>query len=150
MGQQQGAALVVSLMLLVILTLLAVSTINTTTVNMRIVNNMQDRQQAELAAVMALEYVLSDDTRFTAGTSLTLSVNNVSATVAKPVCLSSQVQAGSSAVQGGGNLTLQDTVWIADVTVDNTDSGGASVQARQGVSLLLPAGNCTIDAPGAW
>lgn len=59
MHKQSGATLIVSLLMLVILTLLAMSAIRSTTVNMRIAGNMQAQTEMAAVAQQATEQVLS-------------------------------------------------------------------------------------------
>jgi len=56
---QRGATLVVALIMLVLLTLFAVSAMNTSIVNLKVVGNMQSRSEALAAAQQAIETVLS-------------------------------------------------------------------------------------------
>ena len=69
-GRQQGAALVVGLVLLMVLTILAVSGVFTSTLELRMVRNMQSQERAFQAAEFAVEDalanpVLSTSTTFT-------------------------------------------------------------------------------------
>lgn len=56
---QRGATLLVSLIMLVLLTLFAVSALNTGTTNLKVVGNMQSRSEAFNASQEAIETVLS-------------------------------------------------------------------------------------------
>lgn len=60
-GAQRGATLLVGLIMLVLLTLHALSSHKTSAVQLRIVGNMQDRQDAQAAANLALGQVLSSE-----------------------------------------------------------------------------------------
>ena len=57
--RQRGATLVIALIMLVLLTLFAVSSLNTANTNLRVVGNMQSRNEALYAAQETLESVLS-------------------------------------------------------------------------------------------
>ncbi|MGE5526848.1 MAG: PilX N-terminal domain-containing pilus assembly protein [Rhodospirillaceae bacterium] len=57
--RQRGATLVIALIMLVLLTLFAVSAMNTGTSNLKIVGNMQSRSEAMSAAQEAVETVIS-------------------------------------------------------------------------------------------
>lgn len=59
MRAQRGAVLLVALIMLVLLTLFAVSALNTGTANLKVVGNMQARSEATDAAKQAVETVLS-------------------------------------------------------------------------------------------
>lgn len=58
-NKQAGATLVIALVMLVLMTLLAVSAINLSTGNLKIVGNMQYQQEASSAAQAAVNQVLS-------------------------------------------------------------------------------------------
>ncbi|HZN86576.1 MAG TPA: PilX N-terminal domain-containing pilus assembly protein, partial [Burkholderiales bacterium] len=57
--RQRGATLVIALIMLVLLTLFAVSSMNTANTNLRVVGNMQSRNEALYAAQETLETVIS-------------------------------------------------------------------------------------------
>lgn len=57
--RQRGTTLVVALIMLVLLTLFAVSSFNTANVNLKVVGNMQQKNEALNAAQQAIETVLS-------------------------------------------------------------------------------------------
>jgi Tfp pilus assembly protein PilX len=59
MKYQRGATLLVGLILLVLLTLFAITALNTGTANLKIVGNMQARNEAQAAAQDAIETVIS-------------------------------------------------------------------------------------------
>jgi Tfp pilus assembly protein PilX len=59
--KQGGAALVIALIMLVLLTLFAVTVMNTSNVNLKITNNLQTRDEAFGAAQMAIERIVSVD-----------------------------------------------------------------------------------------
>ena len=61
-GRQQGAALVVGLVLLVVLTILAVSGVFTATMELRMVRNAQSQERAFQAAEVAIENALANPT----------------------------------------------------------------------------------------
>jgi hypothetical protein len=57
--RQEGATLVIALIMLAVITLLAVSTLSTTNMNLKVVGNMQSRGEALHAAQQAIETVIS-------------------------------------------------------------------------------------------
>ncbi len=59
-GRQQGAALVVGLILLLVLTILAVSGVFTSTMELRMVRNIQNQEHAFQAAEVAVEDALAN------------------------------------------------------------------------------------------
>lgn len=58
-SRQHGATLIVALVMLVLMTLLAVSAINLSTGNLKLIGNMQYQQEATSAAQAAINQVLS-------------------------------------------------------------------------------------------
>ena len=81
---QRGISLMLGMIMLVLLTLLAISAFQASNVNLRIAGNMQVRQELQTAAQTAIETVLSSpsfvDTSV-AVPSATVSLNNASYTV---------------------------------------------------------------------
>lgn len=57
--RQRGATLVIALIMLAVISLLAVSTLGTTNMNLKVVGNMQSREEALYAAQQAIETVIS-------------------------------------------------------------------------------------------
>ena len=57
--RQEGATLVIALIMLVVITLLAVSALSTTNMNLKVVGNMQSRGEALHATQQAIETVIS-------------------------------------------------------------------------------------------
>lgn len=90
-GGQHGATLIVGLIMLIVLTLLAVSAIRSGTTNLRIAGNTQIQEEAKAAAQQAIEQYIS--TNFTAaiplaGSSVPATINkaNYTATIQVPSC----------------------------------------------------------------
>lgn len=67
-GRQQGAALVVGLILLLVLTILAVSGVFTSTMELRMVRNTQTQEHAFQAAEVAVEDALANPVLSTSAT----------------------------------------------------------------------------------
>ncbi|HSV54225.1 MAG TPA: pilus assembly PilX N-terminal domain-containing protein [Burkholderiaceae bacterium] len=59
--RQQGATLLVVMIFLILMSLFAVSTFTTSTGNLRVVGNMQTKQEGIAAAQQAIEFVLSSE-----------------------------------------------------------------------------------------
>lgn len=144
--RQRGTTLLIALIFLVILTLFAVSGMNTGVINLRTANNAQMIVEAEFAAQQQIEAFLNTATTFTeasavpATTLTNVDVNGDSTTdfvvtTTRPRCLSWQPAAGYSYTVAGS--TPLDTVWEVQASV--TDSVfGASNSLRQGVKVRLP------------
>lgn len=139
--QQNGATLVVALVMLVLLTMLAVSSINLSTTNLKIIGNMQAQRYMEAAVQNAVEVALSRSSTFTAPSSTTISTHMGDVTVAAADCLGGQVAKGYSAVIT--NIIPEDNVWEIIAQPDNPDPvTGATVTIHQGVEMRMLAGNC--------
>lgn len=143
-ARQGGATLLISLVFLVVLTLFAVSGMNTGIVNLRSANNSQVVIEAQAAAQQQIEQALSSTTLFTA-VPLSDTVTNVdvngdgyndfAVTVKPPKCMSMVAAAGYSYAFAGS--APKETVW--EVLTTATDSVfGATVTLRQGVKIRLP------------
>lgn len=137
---QNGAVLLVSLIMLVIMTLLAVTAINTSTINLRIVDNMQSQQRAEMAANDAIEQVLSNINFFYNSTSTpTFTVDGLTVNVTARDCLQTYVAPGES--EKNPNPAFH-TLWELASSVTDTDTG-AQTEIHHGIVIRLPNGNCT-------
>jgi Tfp pilus assembly protein PilX len=143
-AKQRGVVLVVSLILLVTLTLLATTAVNTGTTSLRVVGNQQAQQTVEAATQAAIEQFVSTPQRFRsatcipAQTSVTVNSDVVSVDITEPVCLDSTAAPGYSAVW---SLSPETTQWQLDASGQDSATG-AVTDMVQGVAIVLPAGNC--------
>lgn len=136
---QRGAVMVVSLLLLLVMTMLVVSSVNTGTVNLRIVDNMRARQDAQAVTQVAANEYMSDGGNFVAPTSgATITVDGHQVTVTAPECVDARPATGYTATW---DLTPDDTTWEYDATITDGDNGAAAT-LRQGVQIRMPAGSC--------
>jgi hypothetical protein len=77
--EQRGTSLLVGLIMLILLTLLALSAVNSSNINLRVIGNMQVRQETLAAAQTAIEEVISTPTFIkTAPATKTVALNNAS------------------------------------------------------------------------
>ena len=146
LAYQRGSTLLISLIMLVLLTLMAFSAIESTTMGMQVVGNAQFRAEATSAAQQAIEKVISS-TAFTttAPTAQTISVNNSNYTVTfSPAPTCSQYQVVVSATEKNlptecyaseVNLCYR-TVWDITAVVDDLNTG-VKVTVHQGVKALV-------------
>lgn len=162
-GRQRGAALLFGLVMLVLMTLFAISAFNASNVNLRVVNNVQLRQEAVVAADAAVQKVVSDRNNFHAGVTIAPIPVDIdgrgtkiySATITK-TCLdyrvlpppytsgnqncavSGRITGGGVASAGGGSATgLCSTInWDVGSVVNDTGTTGnnAAAEVHQGVS----------------
>ena len=148
--RQQGATLVIALIMLVIITLFAVTMVRLSNSSMQVVGNMQVQRSLEATAQQAIENKISTVTFFndavdgvgqfaSSATSVVSSVNATNVTIQKPVCVAKRVASGYGL--GGGALTPQDNVFEVKATA--TDSvTGASVELVQGFKIRMAAETC--------
>lgn len=138
--KQNGATLFVALVLLVMMTLFAISSINMGTINLKIVGNMQATKSLDAEAEAAIEQVMSDGTKFTSPSSTTItSATYGNFTVDTPVCIDSQTASGYSAVNS--QIIPEDNTWEVVTSLSDTLTG-ATTTIHAGVELRMLAGNC--------
>jgi len=142
---QRGTTLLIALIFLVILTLFAVSGMNTGVINLRTANNAQMMVEAEFAAQQQIEALMNSVTGFMTGvlgaaTSTNVDVNgdgntDFVVTTQPPVCLSIAPAPGYSYEFAAS--APKDTVW--QISASASDSiFGSSASLRQGVKIRLP------------
>ena len=143
-NRQRGTTLLIALIFLVILTLFAVSGMNTGVINLRTANNAQLMLEAEYAAQQQIEAVLNSVTGFmtvaVAATTTNIDVNGDSTTdfvvtTTPPVCLSTQPAPGYSYEFAAS--APKDTVWHISATAADSIFGSTAT-LRQGVKIRLP------------
>lgn len=134
---QRGAVLVVSLLLLTVMTMLVISSVNTGTINLRILNNMRAQQEAQAITQLAVEEFVSEPTNFDPPQSATVTKGDHTVTITEPQCVATRPADGYSAKWG---LTPEDTTWEFEATISHTEGAGASIQ--QGVEIRMPADSC--------
>jgi len=143
---ERGAALVVSLIMLVLITLMVIAALNLSTANFRAVSNTQFRNQAIAAANVAIaDRISSTFDALPATTYPTVDLNNdgvVDYTVAvTPACMNASIaeSADPSSVSLPGSMSVAstwNTVWDIQAQVTDADTG-AAVVVHAGVRALL-------------
>jgi Tfp pilus assembly protein PilX len=151
--RQRGATLLVTLIMLVVLTLFAVTGFNLSSVNLKIVGNFQQQKTVDAAVQQAIERVMSTVNLFSSPAEIVVCVpsgdvvaapGNCAAVehairVERPRCNYTTPAKGYTKVIG--QLTPEDTNW--DVRASYTDSvTKASAAVVQGVGVRMLAGNC--------
>ena len=143
---QKGAALVISLIMLVLVTLLVITALNLGSANFRAVSNTQFRDEAIAAANAAIQTRVASTFTAPPGTSnIPVDIDNDGdndyVVEVTPTCISATVAetADPSSLQLPPSMSLAstwNTVWDirAEVTDDDT---GATVTIRSGVRVLL-------------
>lgn len=141
--RQGGTTLLIALIFLVILTLFAVSGMNTGVINLRTANNSQLMLEAEFAAQQQIEGLMNSVGNFmtvVAGATTNVDVNgdgiaDYQVVTQPPKCLSTVPAPGYS--YEFATSAPKDTVW--EIVAVSTDSVfGATSTLRQGVKIRLP------------
>ena len=142
--RQRGATLVIALIFLVILTLFAVSGVNTGVNNLRTANNQQLMVEAEFAAQQQIELVMNSVAPFetVAASATTANVDtngdgytDFTVVTQPPKCLSIHPASGYSYEFAAS--APKDTVWEVVAAASDTVFG-TSVNLRQGVKIRMP------------
>ena len=153
-SRQRGMAMVIGMIMLVLLTLLVVSAINSSSVNLRITGNMQAQDEARAMAQQAIERVLGVKANFyptpTAQAATNYYADNnasgnavYSVSVAAPVCKGAAKQfPGRTAdcINGArAGLFCWDTLWEVAATATDAKTGVRQV-ITQGVAIPFEPG----------
>jgi hypothetical protein len=148
---QQGAALVVGLIMLTLITVMVTSNFSLSASSLKAVGNAQFRGEALSAANGAIERVVSSPfTDAPAAEVIDVDLNvdgNIDYRVqlAAPQCIGASQVAGSALPPSSSSLgpafsaatPTFETVWDLDATVTDANNSGATVQVHQGVRVLL-------------
>jgi Tfp pilus assembly protein PilX len=141
--RQRGATLLISLVMLIVLTLFALTGFNLSSVNLKVASNFQQQRFVEASIQQAVEQFVSKADGFLLPASGTYSINGFTVTISTPICNYFATSEGNSVVilAGGGVTGSEDTQW--QVRAVATDSiGGATTAIIQGVQVKLLAGGC--------
>jgi hypothetical protein len=148
--EQRGAALIVSLIMLLLLTVIVTSAFTLSSTNFRSVTNMQEHDEAVAAANGAIEQAISAPFYQTpAPQAINIDINNDGVTdyvvnLAAPTCVSASIITPTAQPPTSQSLSgLQglftnyyDTVWDLDAVV-NDPTTGAAAEVHEGVRVLL-------------
>jgi Tfp pilus assembly protein PilX len=148
-SKQNGSTLLVGMIMLILLTLIAVSAIESTMSSVQMVGNAQFREEATAAAQQAVENVISS-TAFTTSTPAAQGIDinadgttDYTVTFAAPVCNSYKavnpaIEDVPKACNSGTAIpiTCYRTTWDIPVEV-NDPKTGAKVNLHQGVKVLI-------------
>lgn len=139
--KQRGAALLVGLVMLVVLTLLVVSSIRVSSTNLKVVGNMQVKNEAVAAAQQGIENILSNVANFytPAAQTSTVDINNdgiadYTVNVDAPVCLKLVPVEGYSVEFA--ESAPKDSYWDIKAVVTDTRTGAAAT-VHQGAKVRL-------------
>lgn len=165
--REAGSALIVSIVLLVVLTLIVISVIRSTTVNSRVAGNLQVQREAEAAAQQAVEAVITSNFQnVPIAVNAAVSVSNAASgsavgqytvAVEKPTCLTvapikvidlnptdpgdTGCYTSTSPTPGvpGGNSLCSNSQWDITATATPTSGTGGQVVVHQGIAVRVPA-----------
>ena len=137
---QTGATLVVAMIILLMMTLFAVSSINMSSVNLKIVGNLQAQKALDARAQDVIEQILSDQAKFNAPLGTTdREFPEGTVAVDIPVCIDSKVATGYTAV--ALDIIPQDNTWEIVASITDSETGAVNT-LHQGVEMRMLAGNC--------
>jgi len=150
-SSQRGATLLVTLIMLVVLTLFAVTGFNLSSVNLKIIGNFQQQKLTEATVQMAIEQLLSSLSRFSPPAALCLPSGNAPSGTPLACASASDVlinqprcnyaSSATGYTKKIGELAPEQTHW--EVRARYIDAATrASAAVAQGVSIRMLAGNC--------
>lgn len=145
--RQRGAALIVSLIMLLLITLLAMSSFTLGKSNLQIVGNMQQRQQAFAAAQSAVATVISS-TQFTATPTNAVPVP---CTVANTVCVDAD---GDGVTDENVTVTVTcdsiQPIPISALDFTNPNDAGCLIGASQDPGVIGASNNNSMCSNSVW
>ncbi|HLG52828.1 MAG TPA: PilX N-terminal domain-containing pilus assembly protein [Steroidobacteraceae bacterium] len=142
--REQGAALIVGLILLLVLTILAVSGVLTSTLELRMVGNQQQQERAFQAADTAIEIAIASATFSTTG-EVVVAPTPVDATDPDgdqyEYVLRFESESSLPTVPTGYSLGSGFQAYHFAVDSVGTSSGGANSEHAQGFYIVGPGGS---------
>ncbi len=139
--KQRGATLFIALIMLVMLTLFALSAIGLSNVNLRIVGNQQVQKMMDAAAQDGIEQSMSAAETFgTTAAARTFTVNGFSVSVAAATCIYSSPADDSAKLSNAATARARNDFELV-ATVTDLLSGARAV-IHQGARMVMLAGNC--------
>lgn len=141
--RERGVILLMTLIMIVALSLLAVSAIERSTINLQIVENVQSRQRVSAAAQAGIEQVLNEVENFKTPAAQAVTIDGLTVNLSAPECIGVRTASGYSAKKIGSNVVAspEDTLWSVTSAVTDPASG-AEARLRQGVQIRFTAGQC--------
>ena len=145
--RQGGVVLPVALLMLILLTLIAVTAITMGSTSVQIVGNAQFREEATAAAQKAIENVMSNtDFTITSPVDQDVSIGNATYHVAftpAPSCMKvrpvtvGEVGVPKQCYGSPGTTYCYSTTWDIAAVVNDSGKTGAKVTLHQGVRLIV-------------
>ena len=144
-NSQNGAALLVALSFLVVITLISLTAMRSTTTELRLANNNEERIAAEQMAQSAVDAVMSNPNYFvvtgvegTEDTSINLSKDVVDEFEWTDITITEGATANPPRGLGASAEKFQGTMFHVDGDYNNLDEGRGQAFIGQGVVLLVP------------
>lgn len=151
-SRQTGVALVIGMIMLILLTIIVVSAINSGMMGLRIAGNVQAQDEARAVAQQAIEKHISSYANFyptplpVAPTTTGYDINNdgtndYSVVVATPVCKRAAHQIPPKTLECASGVKTGvycwDVLWEVKATATDTKTGASQI-VTQGVSITSP------------
>ena len=149
-SRQTGVALVIGMIMLILLTIIVVSAINSGMMGLRIAGNVQAQDEARALAQQAIEKHISNYANFyptplgVASTGYDINnngTNDYNVVVATPVCKRAAHQIPPKTLQCASGVKTGvycwDVLWEVKATATDTKSGTSQI-VTQGVSITSP------------
>lgn len=144
LNTQNGAALLVALSFLVVITLISLTAMRSTTTELRLANNNEERVAAEQMAQSAIDSIVSTPTNFIVsgveGTTKTpaLDANDIAEFASASVTLTEGTTTNPPRGLGVSADKFQGTLFRVDGSYNNLAGGRGQSFIGQGVVLLIP------------
>jgi Tfp pilus assembly protein PilX len=145
MSKQNGTALLVALSFLVVITLISLTAMRSTTTELRLASNNEERVAAEQMAQSAVDAVMSNPNNFvvtgvegTEDTSVTLDTSAVSEFAHADIAITEGTTANPPRGLGVSAEKFQGTMFHIDGSYNNLDNGRGQAFIGQGIVLLVP------------
>ena len=138
--KQKGFVLILTLMLLVAISLVAIPAIRANIINMKIISNQHSKDLLRSKVNRAIEQMVSDvsGTTYIMPTAKTLNVDGQTVYITRPRCIASTVARGYSV---DDEIPPEDTLW--EVIATGKSSDGSEVTIVQGLKIRMLTGSCT-------
>lgn len=144
LNKQSGAALLVALSFLIVITLISLTAMRSTTTELRLANNNEERVAAEQIAQSAIDTVLSDPDNFVVTGvedtqySVTLNTNEISEFQQASVSLKEGATTNPPRGLGVSAEKFQGTLFHVNGNYNNVNAGRGQAAIGQGVVMLIP------------
>lgn len=145
MSKQNGTALLVALSFLVVITLISLTAMRSTTTELRLASNNEERVAAEQMAQSAVDAVMSNPNNFvvtgvegTEDTSVALDTSAVSEFAHADISITEGTTANPPRGLGVSAEKFQGTMFHIDGSYNNLDNGRGQAFIGQGIVLLVP------------